>query len=80
MATTIQVSEDLEISRYIEIGGKKCTVESFSHSQYITEGNEKEELLSAMEDELTERGIIKKNDDGKYYFCKDGSPLIDDEE
>lgn len=79
MTTTIQVSENLTISKYMEINGVRCEVEAASFTPAIFEGQANEELLKVMADELIERNVIKE-ERGQYYFCESGEPLIPDED
>lgn len=79
MTTTIQVAENLTISKYMEIDGVRCEVESASFTPAITIGQTNEELLKVMADELIDRGVIKK-EYGQYYFCESDEPLIPDED
>ena len=79
MATTIQVAEDLLLTKYIDIGGKRCEVEAFSFSGAITEKACLESLFQVMSDEMIDRGIVF-NKDGQYFWSEDGSPLIGDED
>lgn len=79
MATTIQVVENLQIGKYIEIGGKRCEVEAVSFSQAITEKFTLEELMIAMSEELIEREIIRKDQAGSFYWIESGEPLVPDE-
>ena len=79
MATTIQVADDLILAKYIDIGGKRCEIESFSFSRAITEKACLESLYQVMSDEMIDRGIIFKKD-GQYFWSEDGLPLIGDED
>lgn len=76
MATTIQVVEDLELSKFVSINGKRCEVESFSFSAAISQKNALEELVSVMAEELIENNVISKDDLGTYYWAETGEPLI----
>ncbi len=80
MATTIQVVDNLSVGRYIEIGGQRCEVEAVSFSQAITNGQANEAMMNAMANELIELKVIRKGEDGQYYFCEDGAPLVEDED
>lgn len=77
MTTTIQVAENLTISKHMEINGVRCEVEAASFTPAIFEGQANEDLLKVMADELIERNIIKE-EHGLYYFCESGEPLIPD--
>lgn len=79
MTTTIQVAENLTISKYMEINGVRCEVEAASFTPAIFEGQANEELLKVIADELIERNVIKE-ERGQYYFCASGEPLIPDED
>ncbi|MFA0631004.1 hypothetical protein AB4589_25160 [Vibrio sp. 10N.222.49.A3] len=79
MATTIQVTENLNIGQHADINGQRCEVEAVSFYQAITAGHAAEELMNVMAHELIQREIIKV-EGGQYYFCEDGEPLIADEQ
>ncbi|HDI3289797.1 hypothetical protein [Vibrio cholerae] len=80
MATTIQVSENISVSKYIEINGQRCEVEAVSFSPAITEASAKDAIFQAMEQEMLERKIIQKNEDGQYVLCDSGDLLIPEED
>lgn len=80
MATTIQVTENLSVGRYIEIEGKRCEVEVVSFSGALTKKASMEELLAVMTEELIERDIIAKGDDGSLYWKESGEPLVPHED
>ncbi|WP_274882425.1 hypothetical protein [Vibrio harveyi] len=44
MATTIQITEDIEVGRFIDIAGQRCEVEAISFSPAITEKNAQESV------------------------------------
>lgn len=80
MATTIQVVENIQVGKYIDIAGKRCEVEAISFSQAITEKCTLEELVTAMSEELIEREIIGKDQAGSFYWTESGEPLVPDEQ
>ncbi len=80
MATTIQVTENLSVGKYIEVEGKRCEVEMVSFSQALTQKSALEELVNVMSEELIEQDIIGKRDDGSYYWRASGEALIADED
>ncbi len=79
MATTIQVVEDLTISKFIEIEGQRCEVEAFSFTPAITENARLEELLVAMSDELISLSLIARDESGNFYWRETGELLVQDE-
>ncbi len=76
MATTIQITENIRIGRYIEIDGKRCEVERSSFSKAIDQKFTLEELVDVMSKELIRREVIKA-DNGSYYWVETGEPLIE---
>lgn len=80
MATTIQLTENLNVGKYIEVEGKRCEVEAVSFSQALTQKSAFEELIKVMSEELIEQEIIGKRKDGTYYWRESGEALIPDED
>ncbi|EOX3456109.1 hypothetical protein ACPFUK_003324 [Vibrio cholerae] len=80
MATTIQVTENISVSKYIDINGQRCEVEGISFSPAITEASAKDVIFQAMEQEMLERKIIQKNEKGQYVLCDSGDLLIQEED
>ncbi len=80
MATTIQVVENLNVGKFIEIEGKRCEVEAASFSQALTEKASMEELFQIMSEELIDQKIITKGQDGQFYWCESGEPLVSEED
>ncbi len=80
MTTTIQVTNDLDIARYIEINGVRCKVEAVSFSGAITEANATEELLRAITERLIEEKILTVDSLGSYRWGDSGELVIPDED
>lgn len=80
MATTIQVVENIQVGRFIDINGTRCEVEAISFNTAITNGNTNEELMRTMASLLIERDIIKVNSSGQYVFSENDQPLIQDDQ
>lgn len=80
MATTIQLADNLSVGKYIEVEGKSCEVEAFSFTQALTQKAMLEEHVNVMSQELIERDIIGRREDGTYYWCESGEVLIPEEE
>lgn len=78
MTTTIQIAtDDISISRNIEVNGNTYEVEAFSFSPAITELSEKEELLTIMANHMIADGTIQKDQAGCYYWVDGGDYLIE---
>ncbi len=80
MATTIQVVENLRVGRYIVIEGQRCEVERSSFSKAIDQKFALEELVLVMSEELQNRGIIKKDQAGTFFWTDSGEPLIQEDQ
>ncbi|PSV01025.1 hypothetical protein [Photobacterium kishitanii] len=76
MATTIQIVENLQVGKYVEIDGKHCEVEAVSRSLAITEKSIYKDLFEVMSNELLSREIVTKDRTGTFYWTKNNKPLI----
>lgn len=80
MATTVQLTENLRVGKYLEVEGKRCEVEAISFTPALTNKAMLEELVSVMAQELIEQDVINKREDGAYYWRASGENLIPDED
>ena len=80
MATTIQLTENLSVGKYLEVEGQRCEVEAVSFSQALTQKSALEELVAVMSEELVEQEIIGKDQAGSFYWKASGEPLIPEED
>ncbi|HHY0551900.1 TPA: hypothetical protein ACVU5P_004219 [Vibrio parahaemolyticus] len=78
MATTIQVTENLRIGKYVEINGKRCEVEKVSFTQALTVKDGLEELFNALTERLIDDGVVKVVN-SQYFWCDNDEPVVSDE-
>lgn len=76
MATTIQVAENVEVGKYVDINGTRCEVEAVTNELTITQSRAKEDLILAMASTLLVMNVIRKDKNGQYYFVESGNPLV----
>ncbi|WJT09266.1 hypothetical protein [Vibrio harveyi] len=79
MATTIQITEDIEVGRFIDIAGQRCEVEAISFSPAITEKNAQEEVLKSLTERLLEEQVIEVDHMGQLFWKESGTPVVSDE-
>lgn len=79
MTTTIQIAEDIEVGRFIDIAGQRCEVEAISFSPAITERNAQEEVLKSLTERLLEEQVIEVDHMGKLFWKECGTPVVSDE-
>ncbi|HBI3715633.1 TPA: hypothetical protein K4M41_004450 [Vibrio parahaemolyticus] len=76
MATTIQVVENLQVGRFVNIDGQRCEVERVSFSMAICEKMAFEEMFIVLSKEMSKRGLISQGDDNNWYWTDTGEPIV----